>query len=141
MTQEVFEQIKAGLEEAIETTKADQSSTGETAFTPGPWRCTKKHPRQICDWRGFKIAKCLMETKGANFKISEDEALANAHLTAAAPELYEALSPAVDELSEVLADLKKHGDGVDFVQQDISRLERIVGASKAALSKARGEDL
>ena len=60
-------------------------------FTPGPWHCTAKHSRQVSDARGFKIAKCLLKTKGANFEISVQEAEANARLIAAAPEMYEAL--------------------------------------------------
>lgn len=63
----------------------------EAKHTAGPWRQANKHPRHICDRRGFKIAKCLLETKGANFVIPEEEALANARLIALAPEIKEAL--------------------------------------------------
>lgn len=72
----------------------------ETKHTKGPWHCTKKHPRQISDARGFKIAKCLRLTKGSNFSMPEEEAQANAHLIAAAPELLEALKAVLDSLFE-----------------------------------------
>lgn len=109
------------------------------AWTPGPWRRAKKYPRQICDRRGFKIAKCLMKTKGANFEISEEEALANAHLIEAAPDLYEALVPALSEIQETLDYLIEHAPKSGSWDGDIRKLKRLIKTASAALAKARGE--
>lgn len=67
--------------------------------TKRPWRQANKHPRHICDARGFKIAKCLIETKGANFKIPVEEAEANAALIVAAVNSY---SPSKEEAWEAM---------------------------------------
>lgn len=75
---------------------------GHGKHTPTPWRQANKHPRHICDARGFKIAKCLLETKGANFVISEAEGLANAARIVRCVNKYDNLVEAVKQLCEVI---------------------------------------
>ena len=110
--------------------------TTETKWTPGPYHRTKNNTRQISDKRGFKIGKCLLKTKGANFEISEEEAEANAALFAAAPDMAEALKP-----FEALA--KHHvADSPEWRDFDSISVMVTIGdlrAVCAALAKARGE--
>lgn len=112
--------------------------TDKPQWTPGPWHCTAKHPRHISNKRGFKVAKCLIKTKGANLEISEDEALANAHLIAAAPELYEALQEACTSLvlAAVLAADLVSAAALEDVSEKLLRYAR---EGQQALAKARGE--
>lgn len=117
----------------------------ETKFTPGPWHCASKKPRQISDKRGFKIAKCLLLTKGANFELSKQEGLANAHLIAAAPELYEALEQALAAIKDFL---EYEHDGDPWTEDARAMGEMDIhefladgrfDSARAALAKARGE--
>lgn len=84
-----------------------------TEFTPGPWE--KKdywkhgHPTIACG-DGYGIALVLYD----------DDSEANAHLIAAAPELYESLEAALSQLDSYAC-----GD--------------VIAAAEKALAKARGE--
>ncbi|MEO0498964.1 MAG: hypothetical protein AAF205_00205 [Pseudomonadota bacterium] len=99
--------------------------------TPGPWRQTAKHPRQICDPHGRKVAKCLLETRGFHGSALPDgEAEANARLIAAAPDLYGALGELIEAWSWWQEDPVERCGSVVFegIQDGL-----------AALAKARGE--
>ena len=103
----------------------------ETRYTPGPWEIdTETRPAEVCTIHGVPA----MPTEGGlgqewvyvrgeigYWQADEEENLANAHLIAAAPDLYEAL-----------ADLLAICDG------DPDEPEEVKWA-RAALAKARGE--
>jgi hypothetical protein len=109
----------------------------ETKFTPGPWHqshreChdegyrTQVYPANDPDntiatlhWHSVKITSGFTTDREAN-----------AHLIAAAPELYEALELALDLDENELVDFAKYGLTKDL---DITKKYR------AALAKARGE--
>lgn len=95
-------------------------------WTPGPWHTTAKHERQVSDRRGFKVAKALIRTRGANFTLPEYQAEANAHLIAAAPELYEALAQIEYFFGAESSAVKR-------------RFTDARTNARAALAKARGE--
>ena len=111
----------------------------DTKFTPGPWfatrddrddelcfisRCNDKSPFPI-NW----IACCCTG-------IDQNEYEANAHLIAAAPDLYEALegvSNVLDEITEyphVLSELE---------MKDAMRVDHALHEARTALAKARGD--
>jgi|SRR5699024_4431295 len=107
----------------------------ETKFTPGPWRLSSQSPRIIQkDCRdtgsdhGFLIASS-MGRDDSGFYASESEADANAHLIAAAPELFEALDTLVSVVG--LTAFK-------YAEQR-AVLQEAADQSIAALAKARGE--
>jgi hypothetical protein len=112
-------------------TELEQANQGHT---PGPWTVEPAKLGQL------KIAGPLMERGGRYRRIAtlgsprsyvneelDTEIAANAHLIAAAPELYEAL-----ELAERL-----YVDGILFTPNE--EIERVHAARRAALRKARGE--
>lgn len=110
----------------------------EPKWTSGPWRTANKHPRHICNENGFKIAKCLLETKGCHgLSISVEEAEANARLISAAPELYEALQQHEAFLERLIAMVSGGSDITDVDFADA--MNGVLALSDAALSKARGE--
>jgi len=106
----------------------------ESKFTSGPWEI---------DWPAVaalgKYERVLIGADGRNGGIYVAHAFgphreANAHLIAAAPELYGAL--------ELLLDLDLYMDGEGVVQvrnADSEEGRKAVGAAIDALAKARGE--
>jgi hypothetical protein len=111
----------------------------ETKFTPGPWHTARMHPRHVCNKIGFKVAKCLEETKGiSGLVVSREEAKANARLISAALELYKALEASIEQVKAELNYLIEQGPPKEW-QGDAYRLSQIVNAGDAALAKARGE--
>lgn len=85
--------------------------TGTDRATPRPWRTPNKLPRQICDARGFKIAKCLQATKGANFVLPDGEAEANAALIVRSVNNYDKAVELLREADEIIAHLgRRDGD-------------------------------
>lgn len=100
----------------------------ETKFTPGPW---KVEPVNY-DGDGGTLVRfngvCIANVWGVlEYRQVDEESSANAHLIAAAPELYEAM----EDLLTVLADRKYKGFE--------ARLESHSRIARAALAKARGE--
>lgn len=98
----------------------------DTKFTPGRWIAAQKHSSKVglpvvASPHGRSIASVTFFGLGENFKNHDDESYANAHLIAAAPELYEALE-------DVLGLIKP-----EFEQSPM------VSFAKAALANARGE--
>ena len=87
------------------------------AFTPGPWAV---HADNLVAAAGAPLAHCY----------SDHNALANAHLIAAAPELYEALAEIALAAQQAI---ERH-------QLDETKaLGRAIIAADAALAKARGQ--
>lgn len=86
----------------------------EPKFTPGPWSVIKG--------RHFYEDRFGVEIKGDDFSIQPQMGMteANAHLIAAAPELYEALE-------ELLIQTRQYGHKPE------------IKMAEAALAKARGE--
>lgn len=96
--------------------------------TPGPWRC--EGPDDFGDWNILHDGDSLAIAAVVSNMRMPQETEANAHLTAAVQELYEALE---DMLSGWRYIRKNHGDlyGVGW--------DRAEGNAAAALAKARGE--
>lgn len=101
----------------------------ETKFTPGPWQTHISEVRgDLCviSERAWICGEILNRVRS----IPEEEARANAHLIAAAPELYAALETAIEEINHLRKFAGDNGamiDDTDFVE------------GIAALAKARGE--
>ena len=89
----------------------------KTKFTPAPWGLVVKHD----GFTSVGRTTCLARVYSQNFRDIENEK-ANAHLIAAAPELYESLVLVTDALEAI------DGDRLTCVKQ-----------AKQALAKARGE--
>lgn len=91
--------------------------------TPGPWEDVWLDDENgwIMDSRGNYLAEMVVADE-EGLCVSEDEARVNAHLMAAAPELLEACSLALD----------------DFEMEGIELNHDTVTALKAAIKKARG---
>lgn len=102
-------------------------------FTPGPWHVGKKdHPvgyfpvyARTGVTKISRIAKT--DSHEVGFGISEAEQRANAHLIAAAPDLYEALNRIYNKL------LISDRDGESHISEKDGEMAR------TALAKARGE--
>lgn len=102
-------------------------------WTPGPWRVEKDttlvwgncNPEDASSWgMGFPVARSVTRS----FTVwaqqpDDDEAVANAHLIAAAPDLYAALEAAVWRMR----------------QYDYQAMQATLQEADAALAKARGE--
>lgn len=111
--------------------------SAETKFTPGPWRIAEDASEaSFCWWAGEPDHRCVVVTvddspgegicSTNDDGLPTDEDLANAHLIAAAPDLYAALEKAQCGCS---TEERESGHRVDcwFPEAD------------AALKKARGE--
>ena len=111
-----------------------------TNWTPGPWSYSFAPPTD--DWGEVRnqdrqlVAKCWLsrwspEQLNEHRAAKTDPAAANAHLIAAAPELYESLEGLLDDFVD---DLLVCG----YDEGDIDDHSK-VKAARAALAKARGE--
>lgn len=96
----------------------------DTKFTPGPWHIEEWDGESRPVLVGGDKHYALVPAKGA--EVHEDQTWANAHLCAAAPDLYAALEAmfAVGTTSECHEGPCGH---------------KACGLAKAALAKARGE--
>ncbi len=93
-------------------------------FTPGPWQLEELASGAfIVDTPAFPVC-----SRAQSLPEKRDEAYANAHLIAAAPELYTVLADIIDTVATT-------GDGVQIAQADNAEFDR----ARAALAKARGE--
>ena len=98
----------------------------ETKFTPGPWSCFYKH--KYDEWHvSMPVAGSSMRAGLCDDGIESPNREADAHLIAAAPDMYEALE-AAEEL---------HQTGLIAASNEL--IERVATSRRAALSKARGE--
>jgi hypothetical protein len=104
-------------------------------FTPGPWARGKDPYDLVIQSEHWNIA--TVDGMGNPWRGSErwNEREANAHLIAAAPELYEALRQCRTELDYCQQQLAAHGQ-TGHPEDSVSRALR---EGKAALAKARGE--
>jgi hypothetical protein len=91
--------------------------------TPGPWQVNHNNPLQVCDADGEVRGCAPIATAWTPTQQITREAVANARLIAAAPELLEALKGAVDVLRSQLGFLQ-HAD-------DIEKID----AARAAIAK------
>ena len=113
----------------------------DVKFTPGPWclskqsiRIIKKDFSAIGSDDGFLIASS-MGRDDSGFYASDSEADANAHLIAAAPDLYEALERSIDMLQDYALDYKKISGS-----NEVHPIHKeIIDQAEKALAKARGE--
>lgn len=104
----------------------------ETKFTPGPWHKDERSDIYVRDSEGDYIAETYAPMPKRKRAKGENEA--NAHLIAAAPELYEALEKA----AEVFRAYQSHHEAnrhTDKAERNKFYAEQI----EAALTKARGE--
>lgn len=92
-------------------------------WTPGPWMAAAK-PSSIIGWP--VVAPHSMGRSVCSVTHGHDEGAANAHLIAAAPELYEALAA-------IVADW-------DNKQGPTETIGALIKRARAALAKARGSD-
>lgn len=100
----------------------------EKRWTPGPWRVLDgKYGLQIHSERHW-----IASIKCESCPVHE---VPNAHLIAAAPELYEAGVAALDSLAFAVAEIKAQAHIPD--DDMVMMLERVSGLRKA-LAKARG---
>ena len=100
----------------------------EPRFTPGPWEFLEAYshddeysasrPLTVCSDSNDDLAN-VFSSNDSTVSIARDQAIANAHLIAAAPDLYEALAVVVQEWGRPYS-------------PDWNR-------ARAALAKARGE--
>lgn len=99
----------------------------ERNWTPGPW-VAQRNPRFECleVFSGRSRIADINDVSDVTFGPPKNEAIANAHLIAAAPDLYEALE---DLWTWV------HNWGPEFMDDD--EFDR--STYEAALAKARGE--
>ena len=101
-------------------------------FTPGPWRVYASHPSVYADGQG-SIA--ILSTRNGFQKGTsprgKSQAIADANLMAAAPEMYEALRVLAEKFPILLAGL---GNSPDVVESNI-----YVKNAVAALAKAEGK--
>jgi hypothetical protein len=116
--------------------------SAETKFTPGPW--IKRHDH-LCRDTAESMARITPANAPEDYFHSEiclifgcrnEVQNANAHLIAAAPELYEAAEPLEGWFEHFVADAAEWREN-DSVQIQLSIKE--LRAIKAALVKARGE--
>lgn len=102
-----------------------ETRSSERKWTPGPWTISTEN--DVCTQiDGEYHAVCTDQFCYA----PEVEREANAHLIAAAPDLYEALEQARDTILELINARNSEAEGSD---------EDWVGGINAALAKARGE--
>lgn len=117
-------------------------------FTPGPWRVENgttmvwghcNPDDNSTRGMGYPIAEARINPSG-NWSTGpySDEGEANAHLIAAAPDLYEALAGARDYVAGDLQERKEIYRGYENLGH-IDQVERELKAIDAALAKARGE--
>lgn len=104
-----------------------------TKFTPGPWRvevgqdyyAPSMQPHVYVSSEETVCAATVVATMGTYGGIALEQKQANAHLIAAAPELYEALERALNFIANTESEF-----GIQLDSGD---------AARAALRKARGE--
>lgn len=118
----------------------------ETKFTPGPWDFLEAHnrddewsmskPLTICGGDNDDLAN-IYSADDSLVSITREQAIANAHLIAAAPELYATLEPFARKADEFADDETDdlpatYENGELFSVGDFRR-------ARAALRKARGD--
>lgn len=113
--------------------------TNETRFTPGPWDYCKPHKRWLVypeSARDGGIDYYIAEAINVDGRFAE--AKANAHLIAAAPEMYAALE-AFAEAAKNLEDRQRDHDHLWESPEAMMLTAGDLRRALAALRKARGE--
>lgn len=99
-------------------------------WTPGPWAVTDNRDLNGAYWIETDLFESLAEVRPGSTEAEEmGDTLANAHLIAAAPDLYAALETLRSYAEGQIADGLPHSP----------TLPSAIGMAKAALNKARGE--
>jgi hypothetical protein len=122
----------------------------EAKFTKGPWVCKELPYFSGSPFREYeinrpdgwtRIAKVIVSVSSlADDYAPARDLEANAHLIAAAPELYEALQIARDYVAAELEDERQAYKGYE-ASSNIMTIEEDLSRADAALAKARGESL
>lgn len=108
---------------------------GEKKFTPGPWQTDPECGHEsVLGPNGAMVADCAIFGLSKQFRARGGDNVANAHLIAAAPDLYEALAALVSSITAITGDGGRRSWSVNA-----ARLAEAYDASIPALSKARGE--
>jgi hypothetical protein len=103
------------------------------AFTPGPWSAgAGRYIKQVKHTSLGRETRFVAECVTA-LPLVEGEREANAHLIAAAPDMYAALQDCLEHCE------KEGGPDVEFIRDDNSGHMLNVEMIRAALRKARGE--
>jgi len=115
-------------------------------FTPGPWHLEAGETLKIVCNKGSKIANAVFVWLTG--RRTEEEAKANAHLIAAAPELYDELKKAIRYIPEEVM----YCNGMkcretwcgscndeDDAEMEVGAAQARLRKIRAALAKARGE--
>jgi hypothetical protein len=110
------------------TTTADASEGGVSRFTPGPWEAEPQ------TGRGAWIKGSDGEWAALSCGDTDERGRANAHLIAAAPDLYEALAGVIPA-NVCLTNMRWPDDTVVPCDVTLGELRK----AAAALAKARGE--
>src|SRR3982750_1254786 len=108
-----------------------------TAYTPGPWeagRSDMKSEINSCFGKWVYAGDRFIAGATSQDIESWDEVMANAHLIAAAPEMYEALLPAINLLANIEYVHPNIDDSAD-IHISVKNLRRMV----AAIAKAEGK--
>lgn len=91
----------------------------ERKWTKGPWYADRVH---VTAWDGRGVAGCGYRRSSDYNRADHAENMNNAHLIAAAPDLYEALEGAIK-----------------LLELHVCGASDVVESARAALAKARGE--
>lgn len=102
-----------------------------TKFTPGPWQLNPRASMTIQSVEGRGIAS-VSYSSTVNPDAVYEENQANAHLIAAATELYEALEGALEVANALMIRHKESAIGANHTK---------LTAASRALSRARGEEI
>ncbi|MFT8896306.1 MAG: hypothetical protein ABF968_05005 [Acetobacter sp.] len=115
----------------------------ETKFTPGPWIafkgagwCISRPNARMAHMVGMRAHFSMVSAENDD----EKEAQANAHLIAAAPDLYEALKGLIKILSDRGVELDCMSSPTPLIKLlNTEEEEAVVEMANSALAKARGE--
>ena len=99
-------------------------------WTPGPWEADLSDPSDVVVWAEEETLVANVGMRVQAVAVAFDIDAKNAHLIAAAPDLYAALSPLIVIALDNL-------DGMDPETRE--ECERDIATARAALAKARGE--
>ncbi len=106
----------------------------EPKFTPGPWKVRNGDLIRVGSYtQGQNLIVCGVHKMGIHGGQSLGDPLANAHLIATAPELYESFSAAMDFIKSNVAD-------PDITNEMADAYNRLMSMNpERILAKARGE--